>query len=481
MPLAQLAALFEHPGARFFSLQKGGPEGELARLASNRVVDLSPHLNDFRDTAAAIERLDLVLTVDTSVAHLAGALGRETWVMITHVPDFRWMLERDDSPWYPSVRLFRQPAPRDWASVITKVRRALDARVAGTGRTATPASHVDEALTMLPSCERRPDGRPRFELAIGLGDLSRAEVFGEYERELLGAGSERALAMFLSEALQNGDVLVDPAPGLGLAALRVATLPSASVTAHVVEPNGLRAERVKRAARDAGAGGRIVVHRQIPNAASLGGVTPALGRAGRIILRIGDVSATPELLGTLAADGALDIAAVVWPSARPTEIASALDTLAAHGFWLGAVSLVRGEVSLDPLADRNAVQTVIAIEAPFLVALGGNRRAGGDGDRRGSRGRTGRTEQLASAQAFHPCPSSRWPPPDRGDWSAGPSAAFWWCWPHDGVDVRIGSVGGARNCDRDLSERDLGVVGRQALGQQHLEPARSQLGARAPK
>lgn len=372
VPLAQLAALFEHSGARFFSLQKGGPEGELARLASNRVVDLSPHLHDFRDTAAAIQRLDLVLTVDTSVAHLAGALGCETWVMITHVPDFRWMLNRDDSPWYPSVRLFRQPAPRDWASVITKVRQALDARVAGIGRSTAPASQTDEALTMLPSCERRPDGRPRFELAIALGDLAHEALFAEYERELLGAGSERALTMFLAEALQDGDVLVDPAPGLGLAALRAATLPSTSVTAHVVEQNESRGERVKRAARDAGVADRLVIHRQIPGASSLGSVTPASGRSGRTILRIGDASATPELLGTLAADGALDIAAVVWPSARPAEIASALDTLAAHGFWLGAVSLVNGEVSLDPLADRHAVQTVIAIEVPFLVALGGN-------------------------------------------------------------------------------------------------------------
>jgi glycosyltransferase involved in cell wall biosynthesis len=366
LPLAQLAALFEVRGARFFSLQKGGPEGELARLASNRVIDLSPHLTDFRDTAAAISRLDVVLTVDTSVAHLAAALGCETWIMITHVPDFRWMLARDDSPWYPSARLFRQRAPRDWASVITNVRRALEARISASSSAVTSTS-PDDALTMLASSDRQENGRPRFELAIALADLSRPELFCEYERELLRTGSEHALTRFLAESLRDGDVVVDPAPGLGITALTVATAQWAAVAVHVIEPDEARAGRLRAAARDAGAADRLTIHSALREIAALG----TKSGNGRTVLRIGDAAATPELLGALAGAEGLDIAAVVWPSARAGEIAPALDVLAQHGFWLGSLSLVHGELTVDPLVASDGAQAIIAIEAPFLVELAG--------------------------------------------------------------------------------------------------------------
>jgi ADP-heptose:LPS heptosyltransferase len=74
--------------------------------------------------------LDLVISVDTSVAHLAGALAREAWILLPHAPDYRWLLGRDDSPWYPTARLFRQSAARDYAQVLDRVRAELDARVA---------------------------------------------------------------------------------------------------------------------------------------------------------------------------------------------------------------------------------------------------------------------------------------------------------------------------------------------------------------
>ncbi len=76
------------------------------------LVDLSAHLNDFADTAAALANLDLLITVDTAVAHLAGALGKPVWILLTHNPDWRWLLDREDSPWYPTARLFRQNAAR---------------------------------------------------------------------------------------------------------------------------------------------------------------------------------------------------------------------------------------------------------------------------------------------------------------------------------------------------------------------------------
>ena len=82
-------------------------------------------LGDFADTAALIEALDRVISVDTSVAHLAGALGKPVWILLPFCPDWRWLTGRDDSPWYPSARLFRQGAPGDWQGVIGRVAGAL--------------------------------------------------------------------------------------------------------------------------------------------------------------------------------------------------------------------------------------------------------------------------------------------------------------------------------------------------------------------
>lgn len=125
--LEQLAPLaVSVPEARFYSLQKGDAARQaLAKPAGMKVIDLSAELNDFSDTAAAIENLDLVISVDTAVAHLAGALGKPTWLMLPFSPDWRWLLEREDTPWYPSMRLFRQPALRDWPGVIGKIAEAL--------------------------------------------------------------------------------------------------------------------------------------------------------------------------------------------------------------------------------------------------------------------------------------------------------------------------------------------------------------------
>jgi ADP-heptose:LPS heptosyltransferase len=82
-------------------------------------------LTDFTDTAAIVSNLDLVITVDSAVAHLAGALGKPVWTLLPFAPDWRWMLSREDSPWYPTMRLFRQSAPGDWTSVMDRVSTAL--------------------------------------------------------------------------------------------------------------------------------------------------------------------------------------------------------------------------------------------------------------------------------------------------------------------------------------------------------------------
>ena len=113
----------------FVSLQKDPRPDDRVQLAKTGVVDLTAHLTDLAETAALMSCLDLVITVDTSVAHLASALGRPTWILLPYTPDWRWLLGRDDSPWYTSARLFRQDRRRDYAPVIARVREALQARL----------------------------------------------------------------------------------------------------------------------------------------------------------------------------------------------------------------------------------------------------------------------------------------------------------------------------------------------------------------
>ncbi len=90
-----------------------------------KIHDLTNNISNFNDTAALIMNLDLIISVDTSVAHLAGALGKPVWVLLPSVPDWRWMLNREDSPWYPTMRLFRQTIHGDWDTVIKKVHKAI--------------------------------------------------------------------------------------------------------------------------------------------------------------------------------------------------------------------------------------------------------------------------------------------------------------------------------------------------------------------
>jgi hypothetical protein len=125
--LSRLAPLAAVPGVTFHSLQKGpGSEQISSAPAGMRLIDHAPDLEDFADTAAVISLMNLVISTDNSRVNLAGALGVPTWVMLQYVPDWRWLLEREDSPWYPTVRLFRQKSLGDWPEVIQRVARELE-------------------------------------------------------------------------------------------------------------------------------------------------------------------------------------------------------------------------------------------------------------------------------------------------------------------------------------------------------------------
>lgn len=128
IPLPTLAPLFAATGedSQWFSLQKGTAAQQHSALADpDLLTDLAPRLNDYGDTAAALCQLDLLISVDTAVAHLAGALGVPSWLLLPFNADWRWGLDRTDSPWYPSLRLFRQPTLGDWEEVIAAVATAL--------------------------------------------------------------------------------------------------------------------------------------------------------------------------------------------------------------------------------------------------------------------------------------------------------------------------------------------------------------------
>jgi len=123
--LARFAPLFEAAGAEFVSLQRDIRDTDRAALQALPILALGEQFADFADAAAAIECLDLVIAADTSIAHLAGALGKPVWILLPLVPDWRWLLDRSDSPWYPTARLFRQPVAGDWTSVIARLRSEI--------------------------------------------------------------------------------------------------------------------------------------------------------------------------------------------------------------------------------------------------------------------------------------------------------------------------------------------------------------------
>jgi tetratricopeptide (TPR) repeat protein len=126
LPLSVLSPVLTSAVPGWASLQKSLRPAEAEILRAAGAIELSGQLVDFEDTAAVLSQLDLVISVDTSVAHLAGAMGIATWILLPYAPDWRWFLDRDDSPWYPTVRLFRQTRPGDWSSVMARLAKALE-------------------------------------------------------------------------------------------------------------------------------------------------------------------------------------------------------------------------------------------------------------------------------------------------------------------------------------------------------------------
>lgn len=351
IPLDLLEPLSRIENVRLHSLQVGDDTGQLRRSAfRDRVNDLAPHIGDFVDTAAAMRELDLVLTIDTSVAHLAGALGVPVWVMLIRNADWRWLLDRSDSPWYPSARLFRQSIAGDWrpvASAVTESLRALAAeratvaalpnggfRIASSERSTAPT-------TDLPSLQRHENGAPRFSLAIPIDMLADAATFAAYGLELAGDGVDAEARNFLDAELRATDVVLDYASPLGLTALGAATAPGAPALVVAVTNGEREADVVRCAARSAGVASSVRVHSCVDGSDL--GVDVLLARhaleASRVILRAHTPGDVVNILPTAAdAIGQGRVAAVIWNlrGAPGGEIEMSdrivLDGLASFGF-----------------------------------------------------------------------------------------------------------------------------------------------------
>lgn len=203
IPFELLLGLTTVQGASFFSLQMGPPADDLNRLAHPSLVeDLQPTIADYADLAGRIAEMDVVISVDSAVAHLAGALGKTVWVMLSPATDWRWMARREDSPWYPSARLFRQDRPGDWTGVVTRIGALL-----------TEAAR--DALTR------------------------------QAEAAAAAAQGGDALRSFLAAHLQPGDLFIDIGAGDGTYTLDAACHPSGEVAVLALEPDAGQAELLR--------------------------------------------------------------------------------------------------------------------------------------------------------------------------------------------------------------------------------------------
>ena len=213
--LSYFQQLFEIPGIAFYSLQKGSRTADITPDIGN-LVNLDPLLKDFADTAAIVQQLDLVITVDTAVAHLAGALGKPVWVLLCHCPDWRWRLTYKNSPWYPTMRLFRQQQPDDWSELFARVKSALLSRAGETPAPRdrageTPALRSDEITSLLQAGVQHQQGG-RLEAARSIyQQILQAQPHNVDARQLLGViayqmdNAEEAIAHYRQALALNPD------------------------------------------------------------------------------------------------------------------------------------------------------------------------------------------------------------------------------------------------------------------------------------
>lgn len=240
------------PGVTFYALQAGPRTQDIHKSAHPALVgDLSPHLKDFADTANVIKQLDLVIAVDTSVAHLAGALGKPVWVLIPFAPDWRWMLDEETTPWYPTMRLLRQTSSEGWDDIIERIGRDLRGLVAGRPEAGT----VGECRFV--SLFADAEGKPRYRMRTPASFLTDPGIRYLIERERAGIGYEYATRSFLDAHLEPGDLFIDVGAHWGVMSLHAATHAQGGVRVLACEPTPRNIPHLRQWIDDNGLGDSI--------------------------------------------------------------------------------------------------------------------------------------------------------------------------------------------------------------------------------
>lgn len=356
LSLAQLAPLASIPGLRFVSLQKG-PAADQIDAARERIdlLDLGPDLRDFADTAAAISLLDLVVCVDTSVAHLAGALGMPVWVLLPAPADWRWMEKREDSPWYPTMRLFRQRSPGAWPEVLERLKASLEEWAAHAPGIDRPIAGREATSGTGPAALRDGSARPAGRVP-GLCEVSETRMgllqflpdapdvgesirwYGEYLQPQLD---------LLARLVKPGAVVVEAGAGVGLHALFMSEAAGPSGHVLVYESRELPRYILRQNLGINRAGNVTVMTRSLARAESAAG--PGVAKAPEGEEAPVNPFARPETLDELRL-GRLD-----W--LKVDEPMQALDAIAGADATLWKLrplvfAAVADEAALTTLADR---------------------------------------------------------------------------------------------------------------------------------
>ena len=226
IPLKAFAPLGRIPGVTLISLQKGPGVEQLADLPPGMVVetlgaDFDSGPDAFVDTAAVMMHLDLIVTSDTAVAHLAGALGRPVWIALRHVPDWRWMIDHEDSPWYPTARLFRQTRPEEWNEVFERMARELAPTVA-TPRAFLQAPVLSPETSTLQNSDQRPATAVKQCRHGKMVFLARDRYIGQ-SLDIYGEYSELEARVF-TELLRPADVVAEVGANIGAHTVHIAKL-----------------------------------------------------------------------------------------------------------------------------------------------------------------------------------------------------------------------------------------------------------------
>jgi FkbM family methyltransferase len=249
VPLDFFKALTTVPGVRLFSLQKEHGVDQIEKLnGAFEVIDFGDELDadagPFMDTAAIIKNMDLIITSDTSIPHLAGALDMPTWMALSVAPDWRWLLEREDCPWYPSLRLFRQRTLGDWEDVFARLAEQLRQRVAAvkTDDVNTAVLSAAAPVTEPASTTTKTDPEileTRFNALIqsrhGYTLFNRNDIYIGRSLQLYGEYSENEIAL-LRQFLEEGNTVVEVGANIGAHTLPLAKIVGARGVVHAFEP-----------------------------------------------------------------------------------------------------------------------------------------------------------------------------------------------------------------------------------------------------